>query len=543
MVKGFKTLLFVAFLLQLLTLTYAVDAQKIAPVDGVLSLSGSFAEIRSAHFHGGVDFRTGGVIGKPIKAVDDGYVGRVSVSPTGYGKAIYLVHPDGTMSVYAHLDRFESSLQKAVYNEQYRVKQFAVDFMPQDTIFYAKGNVIGLSGNSGSSGGPHLHFEIRDAATNLDLNSSHYIKVHDKIAPEIRGLYLYSVDMSGNESRSKKYSLIRNGNSYTINELRVPEGVFGVGLHVVDRMEGSTGKLGLYEMKLYADDNLVSRYIADTIDLEKGRFVNILGDYEAYSRKETVYRTFGAHWNSVIGCSAEFDGYMGVEQDSVVRVRVELTDYNGNKSHLAFNVRGGMKRKASPNGVIWHIDEYNYARVEECSLSLEAGSLIRSVPVAPKVIVDTLKDRVNYRFVSSEEPLLEPVRVTMRGEYTPKHVLCVVTDKGKVKPLKTEWYKDSLVAKSTILASYCVMQDTVAPKIDYRGKAGGRLLFMIADKHTGLSEMSVSVNGEWTLYDFDAKRNALRVELTEPTFGGGVDTVKVQIKDVVGNIMEKSIHI
>ena len=99
------------------------------------------------------------------------------------------------------------------------------------------------------------------------------------------------------------------------------------------------------------------------------------------------------------------------------------------------------------------------------------------------------------------------------------------------------------MAKSTSLASYSVMQDSVAPKIEYRGKAGGRLMFMIADKHTGLSEMSVLVNGEWTLYDFDAKRNALRVELTEPIFGGGVDTVTVQVKDVVGNIMEKSIHI
>lgn len=518
-------------------------AQKIAPVEGELSLSGSFAEIRSAHFHGGVDFRTGGVIGKPIFAIDDGYVSRVSVSPIGYGNALYLNHPDGTTSVYAHLDSFDPCISELVRKEQYKQNSFKIDFSPADTIYFKKGEVIALSGNSGSSGGPHLHFEIRDTESNLDINAAHYIKVKDNIAPEIKGIYLYQVDMYGHEERMGKYSVVKSGNRYSSKDLKVRAGLFGIGLHVVDRMEGSTGKLGLYSMKVYADEQLISSYVADTISFDQNRHVNVVGDYEAYLRNETVYRTFGTQWNSVYGCASEFDGYLGVEQDSLVNVCVEISDYNGNISHLAFRVRGGESRQSSYDGVLWHSDEENYARVGCCKLSLDEASLIRNVVVNPKVIQDTVRDVEIYSFLDKEEPLLKPAKVILMGEFDSKSVVCRVNWKKRLRPIASERCDEGLSVAPTTLGAYCVVVDTVKPKIVYRGANTKRLNFSVADALSGVDTIEVLVNGVWTLYEYDAKYSALRIYRDEPTFMEGEDKIEIKVVDVVGNVATCSVNI
>ena len=512
-----------------------VCAQKIAPIQGVLSLSGSFAELRSAHFHGGVDFRTGGVIGKPVCVVDDGYVSRVSVSPTGYGKALYVNHPDGTMSVYAHLDSFDATVAELVREEQYKQRSFNVDFVPSDTIWYEKGQVVAKSGNTGSSGGPHLHFEIRDIKTNILLNPSHFVGVPDKIAPEIKGVYLYGVNMSGVERCSKKYSVQKYGNNYTAGALSVGYGVFGVGVHVVDRMEGSTGKLGVYKIKLYADGNLISSYVADSVAFSQNRHVNLLGDYAAYSRRETVYKTFGKDWGALLGCSADFDGYLGVEQDSVVALRMEFSDFNGNTSTLSLSVKGVEQRSASYGGVVWHSEEDNDARIRECCLKLGEASLIRNIVVKPEFIVDSLKQRNIYSFIALEEPLLIPARLKVMGNYDKRSVICRVNAKGGIVPLKTEWSEDSLVAESTILGKYTVAIDSVAPKVLLRSKGATRVNFTVADAMTGICDIQVFVNGEWTLYEFDSKRGSLFVNRREPAFSGVDDKIELRVEDMVGN--------
>lgn len=511
-------------------------AQKLPPVNCELSLSGSFAEIRKAHFHAGVDFRTGGVIGKQVIAVDDGYVSRVVVSPVGYGKAIYLNHPDGTTSVYAHLERFDARISEVVRTRQYQESSFAVDFMPEDTIYYSQGDVIALSGNSGSSGGPHLHFEIRDTKSEVVRNSAHYIKVSDGIAPDIRGLYIYELDIYGAERRRGAFSLTKDGNHYTRPRLSVPAGLFGVGVDVVDRMEGSTAKLGLYRLEVYADGNLISSYVADSITFEQNKCVNVVGDYEAYTNgRKTLYKTFGSHWNSVYGCSAEFDGYVGVEQDSIVEVKVVCSDYNGNVSTLEFDVLGEASKMVEYDGVLWHAEEDNMVRIGNCVLSVGKGSLIRNVPVSPKFSFNEEQQSVIYTFVTQEEPLLVNGRVVVLGAYDKRTVVCTVDKKGVRRPLKSEWYEDSIVALTSTLGRYGVMVDTVPPAVRYRGVWRKGLSFYVADTHMSVQDISVFVNGVWTLYDYDAKSGTVIVVPDEPSFIKGENRIEVRAMDVVGN--------
>lgn len=531
-----KSIIQLAFLfLTIIGGEMGVYAQKIAPIQGVLSVSGSFAELRPAHFHGGVDYRTGGVIGKPVSVIDDGYISRVSVSPTGYGKALYVNHPDGTMSVYAHLDAFDSKIAELVRREQYEQKSFKVDFVPSDTIWYKKGDVIAKTGNTGSSGGPHLHFEVRETETNVLLNPSHFVQVSDRIAPEIKGVYLYKVDMSGVESSSRRYSVQRDGNRYSAGQLSIDAGVFGVGVYAVDRMEGSTGRLGVYMLKLYADGDLVSSYLADSVAFSQNRLVDLLGDYAAYSRRETVYKTFGRDWGALLGCTADFDGYLGVEQDSVVSLRLELSDFNGNTSVLSFSVKGGKPKRASRNAVVWYANEYNDARMHECCVSLCEASLIRNVVVRPEYFADTVKQREVYTFVASEEPLLKAAKVKMIGEYDKRAVVCRLNSKGGVVPMRTNWYVDSLVSESDVLGRYTVAIDSVAPNVQMRNTSTTRVNFTISDAMTGVQDIQVLVNGEWTLYEYDPKKRALYVNRKEPAFNGVNDIVELRVVDVVGN--------
>lgn len=514
----------------------SILAQKIAPICEELSLSGSFAEIRRAHFHAGVDFRTGGAIGKRVVAVDDGYVSRVSVSPVGYGKAIYLNHPDGTTSVYAHLESFETELANAVYARQYAESSFAVDFMPADTIRYKKGEVIALSGNSGSSGGPHLHFEIRDTQSEVVMNSAHHIKVNDNLAPEIKGLYLYEVDMHGVERRRGAFALERSGNQYARAAVKVASGVIGVGLDIVDKMEGSPAKLGVYSLQVYADDILVSSYVADSITFAQNRYVNVVGDYEAYnSSSKTLYRTFGSCWNSVYGCSAEFDGYIGVERDSTVAVRVECADFNGNSSVLNFEIVGDVVRESRYEGVVWYSNENNEVRAGECRVVVPQGAMIRNLPVRPEKRFDSESGDVCFVLAESEEPLIAGAKVLLLGNYDKRAVVCTIGKKGIKRPLKSRWYVDSLVATTYVLGKYGVLVDTVAPSVRYRGVWRKGLSYYIADTHTSIGEISVFVNGEWTLYEYDAKNGAVIVNPKESSFVKGENMIEVRAVDAVGN--------
>ena len=196
-----------------------------SPVDIPIFLSGNFGEIRASHFHSGIDIKTQGIVGKYIYAAAEGYVSRIKISPSGYGNALYITHPNGLLTVYGHLKSFNDTIAKYVLAQHYAKKKFAMNLFPSSDKFpVSKGQIIGYSGNSGFSGGPHLHFEIRDSKTENPLNPLLFnFEIKDDISPKLYDLYIYpqnSHSFVDNQNYSKKIALTGKKGEYKLKMKR-----------------------------------------------------------------------------------------------------------------------------------------------------------------------------------------------------------------------------------------------------------------------------------------------------------------------------------
>ena len=264
----------VKLLIYLVLLTFVGFAQNETypqypnPVKIPVSLSATFAELRSNAFHAGVDIRTQGVEGKEVFAVADGYVSRIGVSPFGYGKVIYITHNDGFTSVYAHLSKFNKKISDFVKSKQYEDKSFAQNIILDKNQFPVKrGDYLGLTGNSGSSGGPHLHYEIRYTKTQEPVNPMYFgLKIKDTRKPTIKGLAVYPLDNSSvNNTDSALYCKVNyENNVYSIdNPVIEVSGNIAFGINVFDQADNANNKNGVYSVELYADNELIYKIISD----------------------------------------------------------------------------------------------------------------------------------------------------------------------------------------------------------------------------------------------------------------------------------------
>ena len=310
------------------------------PIDGEIRVSGTFGELRSNHFHAGLDIRTGGVQGKNIYAVADGYVSRINVSTYGYGKALYIRHPNGYTSVYGHLKGFKGEIAKYVENQQYKRKSFNVTLYPaKDLIKVKKGDVVALSGNTGGSGGPHLHFEIRSTATEATINPMLFgLDVKDNIKPRIQRLYVHEIDDRTKKSlgyyRSKKLPLPKDLRGKTIT---LKSGKYGLGVLARDYFLSYSERLGINYMTLMVNDEEVFRISIEKFKFSESRYMNCHMDFAGYklnSVKET--KLWKDNGNKLKFYTHENNGIIQLFHDSSIRVKLVISDVKGHEDELEF---------------------------------------------------------------------------------------------------------------------------------------------------------------------------------------------------------------
>lgn len=562
----------------LLTVTFASSAQQYAnPLDGELILSGNFGEVRGNHFHSGLDLKTGGSEGKPVYSIADGYVVRIAVSGEGFGKAIYVNHPDGKTSVYAHLRDFAPEIAAYVKEQQYANQSFEVDLeIPASKFPVKQGQVIAKSGNSGSSGGPHVHFEVRETAAQIPENPLNYgFKVRDQRHPELKKLWVYSHSEQGHvdglldekdfklSGASGNYKLGLDASSPNQVDTIHAFGPISFGVAAQDRFSSSDNVCGIYSMTVKVNGDILHQQQIDKFPFDKKRMVNCHVDYEKrVTEKQNVYRTYIAPENTLkLYPAIKNGGVTEIEKGKTYRVEVEVKDHAGNISRFVFVVLGS-ERKGSAVSATEQITDIFYPNREN---SFSNHSLRVNIPNG--CLYDTVKFKYDLKPACancisavhsigklSDTPLDKYMTVSIKlekvSENTASKVVIVSFDKNN-RPIaeggSSQW--NWITTKTRSFGDYAVMLDSLAPILkpknfkDQTSTAGiDTLKFHLEDDLSGIRSISGTLNGKWVLLEHDPK-NDLLFYVKDERFISGQNAIRITVKDKVGNVKELSVTV
>ncbi|MCS6917658.1 MAG: M23 family metallopeptidase [Chitinophagales bacterium] len=543
------------WLLWLLWAAVPASAQKPVfrhPLDIPIQLSSNFGEIRSDHFHTGYDFRTQGKTGFPVYAAASGFVSRIKVSATGFGKVIYLMHPNGYMTVYAHLDSFARPVAALIRSEQYRRQSFEVEVFPEPGRFpVQQGDLIGYSGNSGTSSGPHLHFEIRDASgESFPLNPYPFLPIPDSMPPVISRLYVYPIRQFCEPVQPHSAAVSRNNGRHLLapDSLITHFPVIGLGVQVKDFYDASQSDLGVYRLELEVDDSVVYAMQLDRLVFGNGRYVNAHIDYGAFQDRSVVvqklFREPGDQ-NSIYQ-RVKNSGYVDLSDRRWRLVVIRAADASGNKSVLRFRIRfsGAEQPPAALQGVCVKFQEGYKYRSDSVRVNIPPGALYRDAEFLVRPLNQRSFFSARYQLGHAHIPLHQPMEIALLPARTllqkKQSMVVVQLNNGKPKALASRWEDGWLVASARNFGTYTIMADTLQPLILPRNVSQNQALsgryvhFTVRDDLTGITSYSAHLNGQWVLMEYDPKEDRMTVVLDEP-LKAGRHVLRLSVSDAVHN--------
>ncbi len=585
MLNHFVTVLFFLFPL----LASAQEVLFRAPFDFPLYLSGNFAELRSNHFHGGLDFKTQGVEGKPIHCPADGYVSRISVAPGGYGNALYITHVNGYTTVHGHLQKFLPEIADLVREHQYKYETFALDTILTPECFPVKqGEVVGYAGNSGYSFGPHLHMEVRVTETNEPVDPLVFYKdkIKDTRPPRATRIKIYPQKGRGVVNGKAESPVYYFGNGNRVSQPITAWGEIGIGLSANDYMDGSHNTYGVHSVRLLVDGVEVFNSVADRFSFDENRMINSWTDYAEYHKNRRWYmKSFVAPGNPLRMLNAEGEGrgIVRINEERPYHFEYILSDLYGNTSKYRFEIKGVQasvkpaltqdcsylkydvaNTVAHPLGLQLTIPEGNLYEGAELrvatsadahayspifTLGEEAVPLHGYCPIAIKVWPDspsfTLSkdaDNGDNLFMASFPPLL--------GEEKASKLYVAQRRAGSVGSVGGRYEKGWMKANIRELGGdFFVAIDTIPPVLTPISPANwsktGVIRIKIADSQTGIAHYRATIDGRWTLMEYTSKNRTLTLRLADSPLkrSGSSHHVCITVTDGVGNTstLERSI--
>jgi len=540
----------------------SVHAQEIvSPLDIPLYMSGNFGELRSDHFHSGLDFKTQGVTGHVVKAVKEGYISRISVSPYGFGRAIYIDHPDGTSSVYGHLDRFVREIESAITDSQYVKESFTVNLSFSDMEFPVKqGEIIAYSGNTGGSGGPHLHFELRNTKTEKPFDPLPFYKnqVKDSRPPEIRSLLFVPQPGKGiiNGSADKQIiDIVKDNNGkYVLSRPVKAWGTIGIGIKAYDRMDGTTNIYGVKEIILRINNLLIYHSIIDEFSFDETRYLNSFIDWEEWKMRQSFFiKSYVEPGNNLGVYLSNQSGFIFIQETKTYNCEYILKDAYGNTSSFAFTIIGEeyLIPQEKNDGLLFSYYLHNEYNENGISLEVPVGSLYTDVYINPDTI--------------NPNKVLNPVKVNAPfapvytfGKRIPLHRSCPLTltitndsypDKSKygvvsvnndrISWLGGEYESQKLKVRIRELGQFTVAVDTIPPVIipinRKRWTENKCISFKISDDLSGIASYKGTLDGQFALFEYDAKINSLFCKFDSKRMKRGKQTLTLVVRDGVKN--------
>ena len=510
------------------------------PLNIDLILSGTFGELRSNHFHAGIDLKTKGVEGLNVYSIADGYISRVKVSSFGYGKVIYIAHYDGNTSVYAHLKEFSHKIDSIVKIEQYKNKKFELDYyLQKDAIKVKQKEIIGKSGNSGSSAGAHLHFEIRDSKTQKPINPLYFdFKIKDEIKPNIKKLKVYNFN---NKNNHQTFDVVKkDNNNYSINDTIHTDGEFGIGISTYDKSNYAYNKNGVYSIKLYVDEKLTFHFIADTLDFITSRFINAHIDYqEKIQNKIKFHRLFKLAYNKLKNYKTNINnGIISLNDTNIHDIKVHVEDYNQNLSEIKFKVKNSLRKNNQYNllneepiqDVVqkkFYFKHKNIFLYKNLKIFLSEYSLYEDM-IFRYSILDSIKGIYGniHRCHKKDTPVHKKYDLFIKENVPDKiknKVYIAKREKDNTfKYLDSSWEGLYLKTSTREFGDFCIVADSTAPVIKgvniFPGKKitnQKNIKLTIEDSKSGIKKFEATVNNEWVLLDYDHKTKIVRYDFNK----------------------------
>jgi murein DD-endopeptidase MepM/ murein hydrolase activator NlpD len=549
------------FVLALLLVPFLAVSQENYPQDVFqsplaipLDISGSFAELRSNHFHSGLDFKTSGVEGLPVFATGDGYVSRIKISPFGYGKAIYITHPNGYTSVYGHLQKANGAIQELIKKKQYQEKSFEVEMYLYPTeLPVKKGDVIAFSGNTGGSGAPHLHFEFRDTKSEQIINPMHFgfkKLIKDERKPIIQGIVVYPLDSTTVNNAQKPINISFNkqaDGTYLSTKVKA-NGRIAFGINAYDYCTNAYNKNGLYKVKAYLNGALQYQYGFDTFAFDESRYINNFIDYERFhdmgQRIQKLFELNNYPLSIVAGNTK--DGTLKILPNANYTYRVELYDFHQNKIELIIPIEYGIQVPAIKK-TIQKTPYFVKAKTESI---FEKGNVTVYVPENSFYANFYMNFEVNNDIATLHDdsvPVHKNITLTFNDvsgltEEQLSKTYIATLDGYKLDFNKTTRKGNSFSTKIKTLGKYKLAQDSIPPRIYNVNFVEGKTLkeqktisVSIADLHSDIANYSAYLNGKWILMEYDYKTKRLTHNLEDAIYVQGRNDFKIIVTDSLQN--------
>lgn len=522
----------------------------IPPFDFPLLLSGNFGELRANHFHGGVDFKTQGVVGKPIRCIADGYISRVTVTPGGYGQAVYITHYNGLTSVHGHLLKFMDAVEKVVEAYQYEHETFSVDLtFDADKFPLKQGEIFALAGNEGYSFGPHLHMELRktDTGEYIDPLQFYTDKIKDTTAPRATHIMLYPQSGEGVVNGSSQKKVIALANQQNPAEAW---GKIAVGIKAYDYMDGTSNNYGVRSVKLFVDSVEVFSSTVDGFLPDENRMINAWTDYEEYATKSSWFMRSqilpGNTWRMLKANSER--GVVTIDEERPYVFRYVLEDLYGNRRSYRFIIKG-KQQPIEPLRRGSHYLKWNQGNVVQqpgMELVIPKGMLYEDVDLNCRVIADSLNISFDYQLHDAPVPLHAgcPLVIGVRNYPITDMSKYYVVRKHKGRKASAGGYFEEGFMHANIreLGTYSVAVDTMAPQVIPLNKPQwktGNIQFKIRDAETGIKDYRVYIDGEFALFKFSSKNAKLTSVHPKRIKKGVPHRMEVIITDYCGNVIKE----
>ena len=532
-----------------------IQAQEIVPpLDIPLYLSGNFGELRSNHFHSGLDFKTQGATGQPVRAVDDGFISRISVSPYGYGNALYIDHPDGKTSVYGHLERFAPQIEALVRDSQYQRESFNVNFylLPQQ-LPVKKGERIAWSGNSGGSGGPHLHFEFRNTQTEKVMDPLPWFKnrIKDTSPPEIRELMVFP-QPSGSANGSKQNQALKlikdKSGQQSLAQALTAWGSIGIGIKAYDRMNETSNIYGVYEIMLKVDGEAVYHSVLDSFSFDDSRYLNTYIDWKEWTENKSFFmKSFTDPGNRFGINRAWSSGIIPIDQEKTYHLEYILKDAYGNTSTFRFEIIG--ERTVLPQeellGVLFPFNRDNVFADKGVELQIPRKNLYADLDLQVMVLPWHTPFAPLYMLID-RIPLHNSCPLTLdipNDAYPDKSKYGVVSYWGNQKNWLGGIYENGkMKVQIRELGHFSIDIDTVPPRIvpqqETKWETNRRIAFKISDDLSGIKSWRGTLDGQFALFEYDAKNNLLYCVFDPKRMKRGTQMLQLVVEDGVGNRAE-----